>query len=119
LAVVDPYPPELNAKMTAYLKDWGFEVAALVSLGTSFTESSIASVGDIYRAAKRAVKEAQNAQAVFIPCANFPVIDVIEEIETDFGLPVVSNITSQLYVGFKTIGMREKVSGYGRLMRML
>ena len=117
LAVVDPYPPDLNAKMTAYLKDWGFEVASLVSLGTSFTESSIASVGDIYRAAKRAVNG--NAQAVFIPCANFPVVDVIEDIETDFGLPVISNITSQLYVGFKAIGMREKISGYGKLMRML
>jgi maleate cis-trans isomerase len=119
LAVVDPYPAELNAKMTAYLKDWGFEVASLVSLGTSFTESSIASIADIYRAAKRAIKEAQNPQAVFIPCANFPVIDVIEDIETDFGLPVISNITSQLYVGFKTIGMRERVTGYGKLMRML
>jgi maleate isomerase len=105
--------------MTAYLKDWGFEVASLVSLGTSFTESSIASVGDIYRAAKRAVNEAGNAQAVFIPCANFPVVDVIDDIETDFGLPVISNITSQLYVGFKAIGMREKISGYGKLMRML
>jgi maleate cis-trans isomerase len=119
LAVVNPYPPDLNAKMTAYLKDWGFEVAALVSLGTAFTESSIASVGDIYRAAKRAVREAQSAQAVFIPCANFPVVDVIEDIETDFGLPVVSNMTSQLYAAFKTIGMREKIPGYGRLMRML
>jgi maleate cis-trans isomerase len=119
LAVVDPYPADLNAKMTAYLKEWGFDVATLVSLGTSFTESSIASVADIYRAAKRAIKEAKNAQAVFIPCANFPVIDVIEDIETDFGLPVVSNITSQLYVGFKTIGMRERVPGYGKLMRML
>jgi maleate cis-trans isomerase len=119
LAVVDPYPAELNAKMTAYLKDWGFEVASLVSLGTSFTESSIASIADIYRAAKRAIKEAQNPQAVFIPCANFPVIDVIEDIETDFGLPVISNITSQLYVGFKTIGMRERITGYGQLMRML
>jgi maleate cis-trans isomerase len=65
-AVVDPYPGDLNAKMTAYLKDWGFEVASLVSLGTSFTESSIASVGDIYRAAKRAINEAKNAQAVFL-----------------------------------------------------
>jgi maleate cis-trans isomerase len=117
--LVDPYPTDLNAKMTAYLKDWGFEVASLVSLGTSFTESSIASVGDIYRAAKRAVNEAGNAQAVFIPCANFPVVDVIDDIETDFGLPVISNITSQLYVGFKAIGMREKISGYGKLMRML
>ena len=119
IGFVDPYPPDLNAKMTAYLNDWGFEVASLVSLATSFTESSIASIGNIYRAAKRAIKDAPNAEAVFIPCANFPVVDVIEEIETDFGLPVVANITSQLYVAFKAIGMREKITGYGRLMRSL
>jgi maleate cis-trans isomerase len=119
LAVVDPYPPDLNAKMKQYLNDWGFEVASVVSLGTAFTESSIASIGDIYRAAKRAVREAGNASAVFIPCANFPVVDVIEDIETDLGLPVISNITSQLYVAFKAIGMREQINGYGKLLRML
>lgn len=119
LAVVDPYPPDLNQTMIKYLKDWGFEVASVVSLETTFTESSGASIGDIYRAAKRAVREAGNATGIFIPCANFPVVDVIEEIETDLGLPVISNITSQLYVAFKTIGMREKINGYGRLLRML
>ncbi|MBI2208980.1 MAG: hypothetical protein HYV05_09860 [Deltaproteobacteria bacterium] len=119
LAVVNPYPPELNEKMVQYLKDWGFEVASVVSLGTAFTESSAASIGDIYRAAKKAVREAGRASGIFIPCANFPVVDVIEDIETDLGLPVIANITSQLYVAFKAIGMREKISGYGRLMRLL
>jgi maleate cis-trans isomerase len=119
LAVVDPYPPDLNDKMVGYLKDWGFEVVSLVSVGTTFTESSVASVADIYRAAKKAVREARNADAVFIPCANFPVVDVIDDIETDMGLPVISNMTSQLYAAFKAIGMREKIDGYGKLMRML
>ena len=119
LAVVDPYPPDLNEKMVRYLKEWGFDVASVVSLGTTFTESSVASVGDIYRAAKKAVKEAGHATGIFIPCANFPVVDVIEDIETDLGLPVISNITSQLYVAFKAIGMREKINGYGKLLRML
>jgi len=119
LAVVDPYPPDLNAKMVAYLKAWGFETASLVSLGTSFTESSIASVGDIYRAAKKAVREAGKADGIFIPCANFPVVDVIEPIETDTGLPVITNMTSQLYVAFKAIGMREPINNYGKLMRTL
>ena len=49
----------------------------------------------------------------------FSVVDIIEDIETDFGLPVIRNITSQLYAGFKAIEMREKISGYGKLMRML
>ena len=119
LAVVDPYPPDLNEKMVRYLKEWGFEVASLVSLGTTFTESSAASVGDIYRAAKRAVREAGKAEAIFIPCANFPVVDVVEQIETDLGLPVIANITSQLYVAFKAIGMREKIKGYGKLLQMV
>jgi maleate cis-trans isomerase len=44
---------------------------------------------------------------------------VIEDIETDLGLPVISNITSQLYVAFKAIGMKEKINGYGKLLRML
>jgi maleate cis-trans isomerase len=44
---------------------------------------------------------------------------VIEDIEMDMGLPVISNMTSQLYAAFKAIGMREKINGYGKLMRML
>jgi maleate isomerase len=119
LAVVDPYPPDLNEKMVRYLIEWGFDVASVVSLGTTFTESSVASIGDIYRAAKKAVKDAGHATGIFIPCANFPVLDVIEEIETDLGLPVIANMTSQMYVAFKAIGMKEKIDGYGKLLRML
>jgi maleate isomerase len=119
LAVVNPYPPDLNEKLIDYLKAWGFAAASVVSLGTDFTQSSAVSVGDIYRAAKQALAQAGKADALFIPCANFPVVDAIEPIETDTGLPVVANITSQLYVAFKAIGMREPTRGYGRLMRML
>ena len=119
LAVVDPYPSDLNNKMAKYFNQWGFEVASVVSLETDFTKSSVASVADIYRAAKQATKEARNAEAIFIPCTNFPVVDVIEDIETDTGLPVVANITSQLYSAFKAIGMREKCNGYGKLLRLL
>ena len=105
--------------MVSYLKAWGFEALSLVSLGTDFTASSSVSVADIYHAARRAVKEAGNPDGVYIPCANFPVVDVIEEIETDLGLPVIANLTSQLYVAFKAIGRRENIDGYGQLMRLL
>ncbi len=119
LAVVNPYPPDLNEKLVHYLKAWNFDAASVVSLGTDFTESSAVSVGDIYRAAKKALAQAGKADALFIPCANFPVVDAIETIETDLGLPVIANMTSQLYVAFKAIGMREPIRGWGKLMRLL
>jgi maleate isomerase len=119
LALVDPYPAELNEKVVSYLEAWNFKVGSVVSLGTTFTESSVASVADIYRAAKKAVSQAGAVDGIFIPCANFPVVDVIEPIETDLGLPVIANITSQLYVAFKTIGMREPINRFGALLRGL
>ena len=119
LALVDPYPPDLNAKMVNYLGEWGFDVRSVVSLGTEFTKSSVASVADIYRAARKAVKEASNAQGIFIPCTNFPVVDVIKPIEIDTGIPVIANITSQLYVALKTIGLRERIDGFGKLLQIL
>jgi maleate isomerase len=112
-------PADLNDKMAEYLNKWSFEVGSVVSLGTAFTRSSVASVADIYRAARKAAEEAQNAEAIFIPCTNFPVVDLITAIETDTGLPVIANITSQLYTAFKAIGMREKINGYGKLLRLL
>jgi len=39
LAVVDPYPPDLNQTMIKYLTNLGFGVASVVSLVTTFTES--------------------------------------------------------------------------------
>ena len=109
LAVVDPYPADLNAKMAEYLAQLGFRGRFCRESQTSFTKSSVASVADIYRAARKAAKEVPNAEAIFIPCTNFPVVDVITDIETDTGLPVIANITSQLYSAFKAIGMREKI----------
>ena len=86
---------------------------------TTLLAVMVASVADIYRAAKKAANDAQTAEAIFIPCTNFPVVDVINDIETDTGLPVIANITSQLYCAFKAIGMREKIDGYGKLLSIL
>ena len=80
LAVVDPYPPDLNSKMTAYLRDWGFEVASLVSLATSFTESSAVSVGDIYRAAKLVIEQHGEEAGDF---ATGRAVDLLNDGDTD------------------------------------
>ena len=72
LAVVDPYPPDLNEKVVSYLKAWGFEASSLVSLETDFTNSSGASVADIYQAAKRAVRGGRQRGRHLHPLRQFP-----------------------------------------------
>ena len=54
---------------------------------------------------------------LYFSCPQFPLLDLIARIETDFDVPAVSHIGSELYVALKTIGVREPIEGFGRLLK--
>lgn len=119
IALVNPYPPELNESVVKFLSGYGFEVRSVVSLGTDFTRIGQVTGDDVYQAAKRAVKEAGRLDALYLPCPQFPVLDVAQEIEEDFGVPAVAHLASELWAAFKTIGVRAPVRGFGMLLASL
>jgi maleate isomerase len=116
VGLVNPYPEELNSILINFLRQHGYEVAAVVSLGADFTRIGAISGADVYRAAKRALHEAGKLDGLYLPCPQFPVLDVIEQIESDLGVPAVSHIGSELYVALKSIGVHQPIHGYGRLL---
>lgn len=119
VGLVNPYPQELNDTLVSFLNRQGFDVRTVVSLGADFTRIGDITEADVYRAARRCVSEAGSLDGIYLPCPQFPVLDVIERIETDFGVPAVSHIGSELYVALKTIGVREPIEGFGRLLKIL
>ena len=119
VGLVNPYPEELNATLINFLQQHGFDVGSVVSLGADFTRIGEIAEADVYRAAKQAVREAGKLDGIYLPCPQFPVLDVIERIECDLGVPAVSHIGSELYVALKTIGVRAPIEGFGRLLGML
>jgi len=90
IGMVTPYIPDVSQEMRNLLIENGFEISALISFEVS-TESIVARI--TADAIKRAVRAAavDGADAVFISCTNLRTVDVIDELEQELGITVVTS----------------------------
>ena len=68
-----------------------------------------------YELAVEVAKEAPEADAMYIPCARFPVVRSIDAIEAEAGIPVVTSTQAMVWWGLRTIDAGDGVPGHGRL----
>ena len=113
VVVLSPHPPEIAEKLKEYLEDSGFDVPCLLALGLDLAAINNTAPGDIYRHVKS--MDLSDADAIFIAATNFRAIDVIEAIEADMNLPVVSSNQVVMWSALKTLGVADKPQGYGQL----
>lgn len=57
------------------------------------------------------------ADGIFIPCTAFRSIDVIEKIEKETGVPVITSNQVSLWECLRIIGNDELIDGYGKLLK--
>ena len=113
VAVLSPHPPEIAEKLKEYLQESGFEVSCLLALALDIPQINNTSPGDIYRYVRS--MDLNQADAIFIAATNFRAIDVIDAIESDIGLPVVSSNQVVMWTALNKLGIADKPQGYGRL----
>ncbi len=63
------------------------------------------------------VRAAPDADAILISCGNLRSFEVIESLETDTGLPVVTCNQAGLWQALRLIGIRSPLPWIGRLLR--
>jgi maleate isomerase len=90
IGMVTPYIPDVSQEMRNLLIENGFEISALVSFEVS-TEAIVARI--TADAIKRAVRAAavDGADAVFVSCTNLRTVDVIDELEDELGIAIVTS----------------------------
>ena len=91
VAVVTPYPEEVNRRLAAFLEKSGIRVKRLASFGASSTEE----LGRITAAQVEALARqtmADDCDALFIACSQLPTYDIIPGLQRDFARPVWSSI---------------------------
>ena len=119
VGLVNPYPSELNDAVVAFMKGHGFEVEAVISLGADFTRIGDVSQADVYAAAKQAVQQSPKLEGLYLPCPQFPALDILDSIESDLGIPAVGHLSSEIWMAFKTLNIRTPIRGFGKLLTML
>jgi len=116
-----PYNEALLARMKETLEGNGFKVLHMDALGKYRTdrkrhiELSMERPETIYRQVKHSFMP--ETEAIFVSCTSYRAIEVIEKMENDFKVPVLTSNQALAWACLRYLGINEPVTGYGRLLR--
>jgi maleate isomerase len=112
VALGTPYGEETTLKSKALLQEHGLQVVSY---------SRLSNVTNIYdETPERAYQlgcavDKEDAQAVFLSGLGMPTIPILDRLERDLGKPVISAASAMMWQALRLAGVRDPVSGYGRL----
>lgn len=110
IGIVTPYGERLSRLEQDYLIANGLKVSACSGLGLH-NPHDIAKV-EKEKIMKQIEKAANsNCDVIYVGCTNLPVVELIEEIETKWGMPVVTSNQAAIWFALKGYN----IVGFGKL----
>jgi maleate isomerase len=120
IVVVSPFVDARNDEIRDYLAAVGITVVAARGLGLPRNvDIARQAAGTPYQMARALVREAPDVDGVYIACPRWPVVDIVEALETDIRKPVVAGVTAMMWHCLRLIGLGDPPRGYGRLLETL
>jgi maleate isomerase len=118
---IRPFTWQSGADFTKnYFCEAGFDVLEVVSpAGFDHTTIDRITPQNVYRTAKQAVARHQGADGIFILAAIMPSTEIIQAIEDDLGIPVITATTARCWQALTHLRVREPRDGFGRLLKEL
>jgi arylmalonate decarboxylase len=89
IAVATPYPETINGLLRAYLEHFGFDIVSFEAVD-GWMAGGIANLPPQAAADLARRSDCARADAVFVSCTNFRAGEIIEQLETETGRPVVT-----------------------------
>jgi maleate isomerase len=117
-AIATSYLADIDARLVAVLEQSGFSVAAIRGMGLKRSvDMGKVMPDETYRLAREAVSSAPGADGIFISCGNLRSFEVIEQLENETGLPVVTSNQAGLWQALRIAGIDDRLANLGQLLR--
>ena len=117
LGIATPYIDELNRREREFFEAQGYRVVAIRGLGIlDDREIGAQSPQTAYRLAREV--DGADVECLFISCTNFPTIPIVATLERDTGKAVVTSNQATIWDSLRRAGVRERISGFGRLLEV-
>jgi maleate isomerase len=116
--MASPYPESVNDAERAFLKAHGFDVTAVLSFGcTKSQEIFKVSPETIVNSVLARHDEISKNDALFLTCTGLRAVDVVEILEQELGIPVITSNSTALWLALSRLGIETKNVRVGRLFR--
>jgi maleate cis-trans isomerase len=114
LVLVSPYERATHEHELHFMDEVGIEVVGERNLGLSGSDAYCGMAPADWVETMTAMRN-DRADAYFVSCANIRAIEVIEELESRLGRPVVTSNQVVIWQALRLAGIDEPVAGLGRL----
>jgi maleate isomerase len=102
--------------VSRYFTDAGFTVLDLEKLPGPWEEVGRLSSKEIYHQARNLFLRHRDADGIYFQGGKLRILDIIEPLEQDLGVPVIHPGVTQCWEIQKRLRVRQLQSGYGRLL---
>ena len=117
ISIATPYIEEVNELALRFFTECGFEVCAIKGLDRSKKgEIRAVKYEETYRLG-RAVMTPET-ELLLLSCTEMRSIRIIEQMEKDLGVPVISSNQCDIWAALRYCGIKDDLVGYGSLFRL-
>jgi len=107
---------KINDLFARYFTEAGFDVLGMEGMAAEFDKIQQLSAQEVYAHIKRTFLKHKNAQAIYLLGSGWRVLEVIDLIEQDLGVPVIHPVPARCWEIQHRLSIRQPVKGYGRLL---
>jgi len=107
---------KINDLFAKYFKEAGFDVLGMEGMASEFDKIQSLSAQEVYAHIKRSFLKHKNAQAIYLLGSGWRVLEVIDLLEQDLGVPVIHPVPARCWEIQKRLTINHPVTGYGRLL---
>ena len=116
IALFTPYPKKLNNEVVYFFEKNKFIVTSNSYFDIS-SDIEIGKVNDQYLFKVLSKMKLNGAQALFISCTALPALSILEKLEKKLGVLVFSSNQTLIWDTLKSIGIKNNIRGFGKLLR--
>jgi maleate cis-trans isomerase len=105
IALLTPYPDQVNEQLMVFLTDADIRVRRLDSFRVNDVEELGRIRSDVVADRARGIMD-QGCDALFIACSQLPTYDILDSLQAEFGRPAFSSIKATAWQVRRTFGMQ-------------
>jgi len=116
ISVITPYPESVNKTISEYLIKKNINVVSLNTFNLDL-DVDFARVDPKYLSGILTKLNTSDSDALFISCTALPALEILEEAEKKINKPVFSSNQTLIWDTVRSVGYKNSITGYGKLLR--
>ena len=117
VVMATPFPEDQDTRLIRFLEHDGIHVEAFRGLACENSREIWALPAEsCLDVARPLLREHPDVDGLYMPCNKWRITPVIEQLEQEFGKPVVTNTQAWIWTALTAMKLDQPVEGYGRLL---